>query len=82
MALSTLLLYQSYQTWNHECKIGRYYERNNQLFDNMTVKKDEFEQALQTIYQKRNNHYNVSALLDLIAAALFMASAYSFRNRF
>ncbi|XP_027200397.1 uncharacterized protein LOC113794475 isoform X2 [Dermatophagoides pteronyssinus] len=82
LALSTLLIYQSYQTWNHECKIGRYYERNNQLFDNMTVKKDEFEKTLLAISKKRNNHYNVSALLDLIAAILFMASAYAFRYRF
>ena len=48
----------------------------------MTVKREEFEQTLQSIYKKRNNHYNVSALLDLIAAILFMASAYAFRNRF
>lgn len=83
LALATLLSYQAYQTWNHECKVGRYYERNNQLlFDNMTVKREEFEQTLQSIYKKRNNHYNVSALLDLIAAILFMASAYAFRNRF
>lgn len=75
------LLYVAYKTLGQKCELTLYYERNYLLLKNITNHHDLIRKTFQSMNSRRNDHYIVSAILDLISAILFGASAYTFRHR-
>ena len=81
VSLAMSLLYVAYKTLGQKCELTLYYERNYLLLKNITNHHDLIRKTFQSMNSRRNDHYIVSAILDLISAILFGASAYTFRHR-